>query len=97
MFLWSRQQTQTFEILYTIGVLKSFPKFRGKHLHWNLIFTVADFQLSAYNFIKKDTPAQVHSCKFLRILVAQTTSGRLLSVDLIKNPGKLIIGRLQQI
>ena len=57
-------QKQTFEILYKIGVLKSFPKFRGKHLHWNLIFTVADFQLSAYNFIKKDTPVQVFPVNF---------------------------------
>ena len=74
-------------MLYKIGVLKSFGKFARKHLHWSLIFKVAGFQLSAYNFIKKDSPAQVYSFKFdefFRILFSQTTFWRLLSADLIK-------------
>ena len=42
------------EMFYKLGVLERFAKFTGRHL----------CQLSAYNFIKKETLAQVFSCKF---------------------------------
>ena len=56
------------------GVLKNFAKFTGKHQRQSLFF-------NKVNFIKKETLAQVFSCKFCEILrtpVLQNTSGRLL-------------------
>ena len=39
------------------GVLKNYAKFTGKHLAWP----------EAWNFIKKETLAQVFSCEFCEI------------------------------
>ena len=47
------------------GVVKSFIKFTGKHLHQSLFFNNAAGQ--ACNFAKKETLAQVYSCKFCEI------------------------------
>ena len=53
------------EVFCQKGVLKNFPKFTGKHLCPDLFFIkVAG---SAGNFIKKETLAQVFSCKFYEI------------------------------
>ena len=44
--------------------LRNFAKFTGKNLHQSLFFNrVADL---AYNFIKKETLAQVFSCEFCK-------------------------------
>ena len=52
------------ELFYKIGALKNFAKFSGKHLWQSLFFNkVAE----TCNFIKKDTLAQVFSCKFWEI------------------------------
>ena len=46
-------------------VLRNFTKFTGKHLHQSLFFNkVAGLRPEAYNFINKETLAQVFSCEF---------------------------------
>ena len=50
------------------GVLRNFAKFTGKHLCQSLFFNkVADLRPEAYNFIKKETLAQVFPCEFCEI------------------------------
>ena len=44
----------------TRGVLRNFTKITGKHLHQSL-------RPEAYNFVKKETLAQVFSCEFCEI------------------------------
>ena len=47
----------------TKGVLRNFAKFKGKHLRQSPFFNKAQ----ACNFTKKETLAQVFSCKFFKI------------------------------
>ena len=50
---------------YKIGVLKNFAKFTEKHPCQSLFFNkIADV---AYNFVKKETLAQVFSCEVCEI------------------------------
>ena len=58
-------QKQPPEVFCKKGVLKNFAKFTGKHLCQSLFFNKVDLQ--ACNFIKKETLAQVFSCKFCEI------------------------------
>ena len=53
------------EVFNKIGVLKNFAKFTGKHLCQGLF--LIKLQAEAYNFIKKETLAQVFSCEFCEI------------------------------
>ena len=53
---WEKQPP---EISVKKGVLKNFTKVTGKHLCWNLFFN----KVAGLNFIKKETPMQVFSCK----------------------------------
>ena len=46
------------------GVLRNFAKFTGKRLCQSLFFNKV---AGAYNFIKKETLAQVFSCEFREI------------------------------
>ena len=58
------------------GVLRNFAKFTGKHLCQSLFFIKKKI-----NFIKKETLAQVLSCKFCKIsknTFSENTSRRLL-------------------
>ena len=48
-----------------IGVLKNFGKFTGKHLCWESLFKIS--YRHAYNFIKKETLAQLFFWKFCKI------------------------------
>ena len=64
------------------GVLRNFAKFLRKHFCPSLFFNkVAGASLfnkvagAAYNFIEKETLAQVFSCEFLRTHFLQNTSG----------------------
>ena len=69
------------------GALKSFEKFTTKHQRWSLIFKFSGFQLAAFNFIKKDTPAQVFPCKygeFLWMIFFMQILQAIVSVDMIK-------------
>ena len=52
-------------MFFKIGVLKTFAIFSGKHLFWSLFLINAG--LKDCNFIKKETLAQVYSCKFCEI------------------------------
>ena len=45
------------------GVLRNFAKFTGKHLCQSLSFN----KVVPYNFIKKETVAQLFSCEFCEI------------------------------
>ena len=70
------------------AVLKNFAKLTGKHLCQSLFFNkVAGV---AYNFVEKETVAQVHRCfpvnfaKFLRTPFLQNTSARLF-LTMIRN------------
>ena len=50
------------------GVLSNFAKFKGKRLCQGLFFNkVAGLRPQAWNFIKKETLAQVFSCEFCKI------------------------------
>ena len=53
------------------GVLKNFAKFTGKHqsqsLFFNKVTCLEECLFAAYNFIKKETMAQVFSCEFREI------------------------------
>ena len=50
------------------GVLRNLAKFTGRHLCQSLFFNkVAGLRPQACNFIKKETLAQVFSCKFCEI------------------------------
>ena len=49
------------------GVLKNFAKFTGKQLRRSLFFNKV-YRPEAYNFIKKETLAQVFSCEFAKFL-----------------------------
>ena len=54
------------ELLCKKGVLKNFPKFTGKHLSLTLFFhDVAG--LIVYNFVEKETLAQVFSWEFYEV------------------------------
>ena len=54
------------ELLCKKGVLQNFPKFTGKHLSLTLFFDeVAG--LIVYNFVEKETLAQVFSWEFYEI------------------------------
>ena len=46
------------------GVLKNFAKFTGKHPCQSLFLIT--LQTSVFNFIKKETVAQVFSCEFCK-------------------------------
>ena len=46
-----------------VCALKNFAKFTGKHLCLSLVFNKV-----AVKFIKKETPTQLHSCEFCKIL-----------------------------
>ena len=59
------------------GVLKNFARFTGKHLCQSLFLNKI---FEDYNFVKKETLAQVFSCKFyeiFKITFLNNTSGRL--------------------
>ena len=59
------------------GVLKNFARFTGKHLCQSLFLNKI---FEDYNFVKKETLAQVFSCKFyeiFKITFLHNTSGRL--------------------
>ena len=58
------------------GVLRNFAKFTGKHLCQRLFFNKVACQSCC--FIKKESLAQVFSCKFYDI--SKNTSGRLLLI-----------------
>ena len=61
------------------GALRSFAKLTGKHLSQSLFL----IKLQALLFIKKETMAQVFSCKFCEIskdTFLHNTSGRLLLI-----------------
>ena len=65
---WERSsitQKQPPEVYYKKGVLKNFAKLTGKHLCQSLFLNKA--ASTAYNFIKKETLAQVFSCEFCKI------------------------------
>ena len=49
------------------GVLRNFAKLPGKHLCQRLIFNKVAAQVKAFNFIKKESLAQVFSCEFCEI------------------------------
>ena len=53
------------ELFCKKGVLKNLAKFTGKHLRQSLSFNKV--ACAAYNFIKKETLAQVFSCEFCEI------------------------------
>ena len=53
-------QKQSPDIFCKKGVLRNFTKFTGKHLYQSL-------QPKAFNFIKKETLAQMFSCEFCEI------------------------------
>ena len=50
---------------YRSSVLRNFAKFAGKHLCQSLFLITS--QADAYNFIKRETLAQVFSCEFCEI------------------------------
>ena len=53
------------EVFHKKGAFKIFAKFRGKHLCQSLFFDkVVGLRPQAYNFIKKETLAQVFSSEF---------------------------------
>ena len=52
-------------MFFKIGVLKTFAKFTGKHQYWSLF--LIRLLGSAFNFVKKETLAQVFSSKFYEI------------------------------
>ena len=49
------------------GVLRNFAKLPGKHLCQRLIFNKVAAQAKVFNFIKKESLAQVFSCEFCEI------------------------------
>ena len=49
------------------GVLRNLAKFTGKHLCQSLFFNKVVGLRLTYNFIKKETLAQVFSCEFCEI------------------------------
>ena len=51
------------KVLYKEYILKAFTKFSGKHLSQNLFLESCR---PTFNFIKKETLAQVFSCKFCK-------------------------------
>ena len=53
------------EVFYKKVVLRNFAKLKGKHLCQSLF--LIKLQAEAYNFIKKETLAQVFSCEFCEI------------------------------
>ena len=53
------------QMYFKMGVLKNFAIFTGKHLCQSLFFNkVAGLKPQACDFIKKETLAQVFSCKY---------------------------------
>ena len=62
-------QKQPPEVFCKKGVLTDFAKFTGKHLCQSLFLNKVERPggLKAYNFIKKETLAQVFSCEFCEI------------------------------
>ena len=81
-------QKQPPEVFCKKRCLKNFAKLTGKHLCQSLFFNkVAGV---TYNFVEKETVAQVHTCfpvnfaKFLRTPFLQNTSGRLF-LTMIRN------------
>ena len=59
-FLLDQFRSSRPEVFCEKGVFRNFAKFTGKHLCQSLFF-------KAYNFIKKETLAQVFFCEFCRI------------------------------
>ena len=60
-------------------VLGNFPKFTGIHLYQGLSLNkVAGLRPEAYNFIKKETLAQVFPCEFCEISNDIFSNGTLL-------------------
>ena len=55
------------QMLYKIGVFKTFITFTGKHLQWILLFKYSCSPL-ACNFIKKEALVQFPSWKFCEVL-----------------------------
>ena len=55
------------QMFFKIGVLKNFVIFTRKHLSWQSLF-IKVAVLTGCNFIKKETPTQVFSCKYCEIL-----------------------------
>ena len=78
-------QKQPPGVFYNKGVLRNFIKFTGKHLCQSLI--LIKLQAEAYNFIKKETLAQLFPCEFCEIYknTSLQNTGRLL-LDIHKGP-----------
>ena len=78
-------QKQPPGVFYNKGVLRNFIKFTGKHLCQSLI--LIKLQAEAYNFIKKETLAQLFPCEFCEIYknTSFQNTGRLL-LDIHKKP-----------
>ena len=64
--LWKIERSSRPEVFCKKGVIKNFTKFKGKHLYQSLF--LIKLHAWACNFIKKETLAQVFSCKFCQIL-----------------------------
>ena len=80
-------QKQPPEVFHEKGVLRNFTKFAGKRLCHSFFFNKVAGQ--AWNFVKKETLAQVLSCESCEIsknTFLQNTSGQLL-VKIQKNYG----------
>ena len=78
-------QKQPPGVFYNKGVLRNFIKFTGKHLCQSLI--LIKLQGEAYNFIKKETLAQLFPCEFCEIYknTSFQNTGRLL-LDIHQKP-----------
>ena len=61
----SNEQEQPPEVFHKKGILKNVPKFAEKRLWQSFMFNKV--LGGAYNFIKKETLAQVFSCEFWEI------------------------------
>ena len=70
-----------------IGVLRNFTKFTGKHLYQSLCFNKF---VEAYNFIKKETLAQVFSCEFCEISKNTFFTEHLWTTASIYSPESLV-------
>ena len=77
------------QVFYKLNVLKNFARFIGKHQHRSLFDEIVGRKPQPYNFIKKDTPAQVEICKILKNIffteqLWTTTSGHIRILTAIK-------------
>ena len=65
-FLFISEETATGGVLYKKAILKSFTILTGKHLYWSLF--LIKLQISRSALYLKESPTQVFSCKYYKIV-----------------------------